>query len=251
MEFATRSEYQLCLKTHKTENETLNKSITLQDFTNNSPTLNDLQLSELEAHIQPSENGEYICDVCSRPFNSSTGLLRHKVRKHNQKNKKKYFIKGMKNARCDICNREFSTQSYMQLHKKLHMRDDIGYKYKVFGKSKYGEIKDKDENKIDSLETSNMDDSNVENLDVTPDIFTEKSDDESIDEDRDGSTEDTEETEEMKTEKMDIDEDNTSDNELDEDEEEPNEEFKEEEYKESETKQDEICDLNEKTIEDD
>lgn len=144
MEFATRSEYDFCVKTHKIDSDALNKSLTLRDFANSSNNLQNLNVSNLsqsdvEANVSISENGEYICDVCHRPFNSSTGLLRHKVRKHNQKNKKKYFIKGMKNAKCDICNREFSTQSYMQLHKKLHLRDDIGYKYKVFGKSKYGD----------------------------------------------------------------------------------------------------------------
>ncbi|KAJ8921025.1 hypothetical protein NQ315_015821 [Exocentrus adspersus] len=140
LEYATRSEYEFCVKTHRVDSDALNKSLTLRDFANNPQNLN-ASLSQLEAETSfvMSENGEYLCDVCQRPFNSSTGLLRHKVRKHNQKNKKKYFIKGMKNAKCDICNREFSTQSYMQLHRKLHMRDDIGYKYKVFGKSKYGD----------------------------------------------------------------------------------------------------------------
>lgn len=139
LEYATRTEYENCKKNHNLDSDTLNKNLTLEDFANHSQS-SDISLLEEEANLTASENGEYFCDVCHRPFNSSTGLLRHKVRKHNQKNRKKYFIKGMKNARCDICNREFSTQSYMQLHRKLHLRDDIGYKYKVFGKSKYGDV---------------------------------------------------------------------------------------------------------------
>lgn len=158
LEYVTRTEYENCRKNHHSDSDALHKSITLEDFANSSNS--DLSLLEEEAAVAnliPSENGEYFCDVCRRPFNSSTGLLRHKVRKHNQKNRKKYFIKGMKNARCDICNREFSTQSYMQLHRKLHLRDDIGYKYKVFGKSKYGDIEhlikdEKDGEKTDKTE---------------------------------------------------------------------------------------------------
>ncbi|XP_056631535.1 myoneurin-like isoform X2 [Diorhabda sublineata] len=207
LEFLTRKEYELCLKTHKIETESsLNKSITLQDFTTNSTSLTDLQLSDIEALIQPSENGEYNCDVCRRPFTSSTGLLRHKVRKHNQKNKKKYFIKGMKNAKCDICNREFSTQSYMQLHKKLHLRDDIGYKYKVFGKSKYGDI-ERNGQQIKDEEA----DEKVESLDVTPDIFTEDDSNEEKYEDPSTSTD-------RNTSKMELDQEN--DTEDDEEEEE-------------------------------
>ncbi|KAG5896887.1 hypothetical protein JTB14_033525 [Gonioctena quinquepunctata] len=206
-EFATRAEYDLCIKAHCIETESANKSLTLQDFAA-SQSLNDSQLSEVEAiaNIPPTENGEYVCDVCCRPFNSSTGLLRHKVRKHNQKNKKKYFIKGMKNARCDICNREFSTQSYMQLHKKLHLRDDIGYKYKVFGKSKYGESdtppkesKAKAKVKKEKCEVGKEDeeekecedpleDTFVENLDVTPDILTEEDDRKSDDDSNDAES---------------------------------------------------------------
>lgn len=89
--------------------------LTLKDFKNEQS-----QNEELEACLQ--SNGTYKCNICKRLFSSATGLLRHKVRKHNQKNRKKYFIKGMKNARCDICNRAFSTNSYMQLHRKLHLR---------------------------------------------------------------------------------------------------------------------------------
>lgn len=139
VEYVTRVEYENCRRNHHTDSDALHKSLTLEDFANSSQN-SDTSLLEEEGSFVGSENGEYFCDVCHRPFNSSTGLLRHKVRKHNQKTRKKYFIKGMKNARCDICNREFSTQSYMQLHRKLHLRDDIGYKYKVFGKSKYGDV---------------------------------------------------------------------------------------------------------------
>ncbi|CAH2007148.1 unnamed protein product [Acanthoscelides obtectus] len=135
-EFLTRPEYDACIQAHRDDNDMVNQSITLQDLeTNYQPSLT---LADVEANVQMTENGEYVCDVCRRIFNSPTGLLRHKVRKHGRpKTRKKYFIKGMKNARCDICNRDFSTQSYMQLHRKLHERDDIGYKYKVFGKSRY------------------------------------------------------------------------------------------------------------------
>ncbi|KAJ8960895.1 hypothetical protein NQ318_020194 [Aromia moschata] len=171
-EFATRSEYDFCAKSHRIESDALNKSLTLRDFANAS---SNFSASDVEANVPASENGEYVCDVCRRPFNSSTGLLRHKVRKHNQKNKKKYFIKGMKNAKCDICNREFSTQSYMQLHKKLHLRDDIGYKYKVFGKSKYGDSealnKEDKEKERPTGKAEEGEAQPVESIDVTPDII--------------------------------------------------------------------------------
>lgn len=160
VEYVTRMEYENCRKNHHTESEGMNnKSLTLEDFANNSQN-SDISLLDEEAI--PSENGEYFCDVCNRSFNSTTGLLRHKVRKHNQKNRKKYFIKGMKNARCDICNRDFSTQSYMQLHRKLHLRDDIGYKYKVFGKSKYGDVENlmKDEEKVEKEKSTSGSSSN-------------------------------------------------------------------------------------------
>lgn len=155
IDHVTRTEYENCIKSHHAESDVNNKTLTLEDFANNSQS-SDISLLEDEGNLTASENGEYFCDVCHRPFNSSTGLLRHKVRKHNQKNRKKYFIKGMKNAKCDICNREFSTQSYMQLHRKLHLRDDIGYKYKVFGKSKYGDVEhlikdDKDTEKSEKV----------------------------------------------------------------------------------------------------
>lgn len=129
-EFYLRSQYEICFRSHKEESVQLpTTSLTLKDF-NQDKSVIDLTptAKELES---------LTCEICNRQFNGAAGLLRHKVRKHNQKAKKKYFIKGMKNARCDICNREFSTQSYMQLHRKLHLRDDIGYKCKVFGRSRY------------------------------------------------------------------------------------------------------------------
>lgn len=180
-EYVTRFDYELCVGSHKPKGDGEESTLTLKDFTDNSPNScsQSQSLSDVESNLppQPGEEGMiFSCELCKRQFNSSTGLLRHKVRKHNQKNRKKYFIKGMKNAKCDICNREFSTQSYMQLHRKLHMRDDIGYKYKVFGKSKYAEsegagkqphkkkkldqAKDSDKNNLDS---KSMDESDSEN----------------------------------------------------------------------------------------
>ncbi|KAH1013553.1 hypothetical protein HUJ04_002532 [Dendroctonus ponderosae] len=152
-EFLRRSDYESCLYRHKKDQEVQNTSLTLKDFTGNSSYENDaLSISIIagtpaDQNLEPNENGEYVCEVCKRIFNSSAGLLRHRVRKHNQKNRKKYFIKGMKNARCDICKREFSTQSYMQLHRKLHLREDGGYKYKVQGRSKYKNIEGEEEEK--------------------------------------------------------------------------------------------------------
>ncbi|XP_028127891.1 zinc finger protein 521-like [Diabrotica virgifera virgifera] len=217
-EFTTRTEYEMCVKSHKNEGEA-HGALTLQDFKSSGP-LGDIQLADLAGNIEPTENGDYVCDVCHRPFNSATGVLRHKVRKHNQKNKKKYFIKGMKNARCDICNREFSTQSYMQLHKKLHLRDDVGCKFKVFGKSKYGDM----DKSLVTHEQTSFDDSKIENLDVTPDIFT--GDDSNEESKYDPSTSTDNRSVDETTEKMEVDEDDNlseNDNETDEDDEEEEE----------------------------
>ncbi|CAH0557580.1 unnamed protein product [Brassicogethes aeneus] len=168
LEYATRTDYDLCVKGHK-----IQMAKNKQHYNKRQYKAADIS----EEDLKPNETGDYVCDICKRLFSSSTGLLRHKVRKHNQKNKKKYFIKGVKNARCDICNREFSTQSYMQLHRKLHMRDDVGYKYKVFGKSKYGMAEEnaKEEEEEEGDKTS-------ESIDVTPDIVMDDDSDKEIDE---------------------------------------------------------------------
>ncbi|VEN58657.1 unnamed protein product [Callosobruchus maculatus] len=192
-EFLTRPEYDACIQAHHDDNDMCNQSITLQDLANDYQP--SLTLADVEANVQRTENGDYVCDVCRRMFNSPTGLLRHKVRKHGRpKTRKKYFIKGMKNARCDICNRDFSTQSYMQLHRKLHMRDDIGYKYKVFGKSKYKATDEKDENEGDK----NTKQEAAEDGGKSDDIKKEKTDEES----NDGVDQD----------KMDVDEEQDEDN---------------------------------------
>ncbi|XP_068903346.1 zinc finger protein kipf-like [Tenebrio molitor] len=174
-EFITRVEYEACMKYHKGETDPVSTSLTLNDFKNTASAIEKGATSEHDATQQ--EQTDLICDICHREFNSASGLLRHKVRKHNQKSKKKYFIKGMKNAKCDICNREFSTQSYMQLHRKLHLRDDIGYKYKVFGKNRYmknsqekvqpkKEQSDSDEDKGHEQKTDNQDKSNKDTMEV-------------------------------------------------------------------------------------
>ncbi|KAK9869385.1 hypothetical protein WA026_003142 [Henosepilachna vigintioctopunctata] len=190
-EYVTRVDYEMCLKSHKASNESNEDSLTLKDFANTSITLQqstaNQSASDGESNCPPVPGEEgmiFSCELCKRQFNSSTGLLRHKVRKHHQKNKKKYFIKGMKNAKCDICNREFSTQSYMQLHRKLHMREDVGYKYKVFGKSKYSDADDKEKTKTQKddvelgTESNKNDEGNAETIDVTPDITLEREMDE-------------------------------------------------------------------------
>lgn len=166
-EYMIRSEYDDCLSRHKKDQEVQNTSLTLKDFADGTSyesdalTLSLIADTPADMNLEANENGDYVCTVCARIFNSSAGLLRHRVRKHNQKNRKKYFIKGMKNAKCDICNREFSTQSYMQLHRKLHMREDLGYKYKVQGRSKYKNIPDEDGENLKSDEKEKKDDSNV------------------------------------------------------------------------------------------
>ncbi|XP_001814896.2 zinc finger protein 227 [Tribolium castaneum] len=149
-EYMCRVEYEACMKYHKSESD----SLTLNDFKDTSLEPDKGATTESEAKPDLTD---LVCDICHRQFNSPSGLLRHKVRKHNQKSKKKYFIKGMKNAKCDICNREFSTQSYMQLHRKLHLRDDVGYKYKVFGRTRYLQEKkaEESEQKSDNQDTSN------------------------------------------------------------------------------------------------
>ncbi|XP_030754548.1 uncharacterized protein LOC115881270 [Sitophilus oryzae] len=147
--FLTRPEFEHCMKSHILESSLAeNNSLTLKDFSekdsfeNDSLSMSIIAETPADHNLFPNENGDFVCHVCSRVFHSSSGLLRHKVRKHHQKNRKKYFIKGMKNATCDICNRDFSTQSYLQQHKKLHFRNDAGYKYKVLGKNKYKESSD-------------------------------------------------------------------------------------------------------------
>ncbi|XP_060517515.1 uncharacterized protein LOC132696606 [Cylas formicarius] len=155
-EHLTRSDYESCVKSHKLESDSsTNTSLTLKDFATASPqALDALSLSDFttQQNLIPNENGHYVCDICNHVFKNSAGVLRHKVRKHNHREaRKKYFIKGMKNAKCDICQREFSTQSYMQLHRKLHMRDDKGYKYKVLGRSKY-DLSNEDKDKEDKAD---------------------------------------------------------------------------------------------------
>ncbi|XP_044752368.1 uncharacterized protein LOC123312173 [Coccinella septempunctata] len=185
-EYVTRVDYEMCVNFHKTSNEN-EESLTLKDFANVSMSSQQSSQSASDGESNgapgPGEEGMiFSCELCKRQFNSSTGLLRHKVRKHHQKNKKKYFIKGMKNAKCDICNREFSTQSYMQLHRKLHLRDDVGYKYKVFGKSKYSEADNKD-GKEKSPKRKNEEEvkNEAETIDVTPDITLERETEEDTD----------------------------------------------------------------------
>ncbi|CAG9771887.1 unnamed protein product [Ceutorhynchus assimilis] len=156
MEYLTRGEFMCCLNRHKQDaNDT---SLTLKDFTGNPSMDNDtLSISLItgtpaDLNLEPNENGVYVCKVCQRIFNSSSSLLRHRVRKHNQTNRKKYFIKGMKNAKCDICKRAFSTQSYMQLHRKLHLREDGSFKYKVQGRSKYKDLVDEEDDKTQKVD---------------------------------------------------------------------------------------------------
>lgn len=192
MEHLTRTEYESCLNRHKKDQESQNTALTLKDFTGNNSYENDaLSISIIaetpaDQNLEPNENGDYPCEVCHRIFNSSAGLLRHRVRKHNQKNRKKYFIKGMKNARCDICKREFSTQSYMQLHRKLHLRDDGGYKYKVQGRSKYKVLPEEEsEEKSEKSNEKNEEEEEVKKEpsesvdDATPDISMLQEQDES------------------------------------------------------------------------
>lgn len=142
-EFANRGAYNIHLEKHKCPTDTFHakETLTLKDFPISDtppPLVPTTQTSDVEMQSK-SENEEleiHNCDVCGMSFQSANGLVRHKVRKHNQKTKKKYFIKGMKNARCDICNRDFSTQSYLQIHLKLHEKKGPNYRGKVF-RNKY------------------------------------------------------------------------------------------------------------------
>lgn len=142
-EFANRGAYDLHLEKHNCLQDTFlaNESLTLKDFPINeiSPTqqINEIEMQNVSNKSENDEPPEmHTCDVCAMIFQSANGLVRHKVRKHNQKAKKKYFIKGMKNARCDICNRDFSTQSYLQIHLKLHEKKGPNYRGKIF-RNKY------------------------------------------------------------------------------------------------------------------
>lgn len=77
-------------------------------------TLDDLSMQDTASYlgssfdhsgltiVAPKENDEdyvdeqqldYKCDLCPRSFNSSHGLSRHRVRKHDLRERKKYFIK--------------------------------------------------------------------------------------------------------------------------------------------------------------
>lgn len=148
-EFAARSMYDVHMEKHKFDADSFmtKDSLTLQDFPTAElsivKTTPVVEMSKNEVHVENGDMLEFACDMCTSAFSSANGLFRHKARKHNQKNKKKYFIKGMKNARCDICNRDFSTQSYLQLHKKLHLRNGPNYKGKVF-KNKYAKTAQND-----------------------------------------------------------------------------------------------------------
>lgn len=147
-EFAARAMYDIHMEKHKLEGDSFitKESLTLQDFPAAEISIIKTPVVETPKAVTQTENGdmlEFACDLCTSAFSSANGLFRHKARKHNQKTKKKYFIKGMKNARCDICNRDFSTQSYLQLHKKLHLRNGPNYKGKIF-KNKYAKTVNND-----------------------------------------------------------------------------------------------------------
>lgn len=146
-EFATRGAYNIHLEKHKCPSDTFlaKETLTLKDFPmEEGPppiTIPPPPISDVEMPAEKSENEEpemHTCEVCGMSFQSANGLVRHKVRKHNQKSKKKYFVKGMKNARCTICNRDFSTQSYLQIHLKLHEKKGPNYRGKIF-RNKYAQ----------------------------------------------------------------------------------------------------------------
>ncbi|XP_050309302.1 zinc finger and BTB domain-containing protein 17-like [Anthonomus grandis grandis] len=191
-DYLTRAEYDACLSRHKKELDSQKTSLTLSDLKSNSSYECDLlnaSASEIPAdlNLEPNEHGQYVCDVCVRVFTAASGLLRHRVRKHNQKNRKKYFIKGMKNAQCDICKREFSTHSYMLLHRKLHMREDGGYKFKVQGKSKYKDVLDEEGN-VKEKEETKKDGEEEEEINVTPDLTMKDEYESDSDSDNEGET---------------------------------------------------------------
>ncbi|XP_017774767.1 PREDICTED: myoneurin-like isoform X2 [Nicrophorus vespilloides] len=121
-EFATKESYKSHTSQHSIESELVTNSITLTDFATNSPKINDL-MPPIDVKPEPQTEEEIKCDKCDRSFGSNQGLIRHQAKQHKSStNRKKYFIKGMKNAKCDICNRMFSTTSYLNLHRKLHDR---------------------------------------------------------------------------------------------------------------------------------
>lgn len=174
-EFANRGAYDVHLEKHNCMQDTFlaKESLTLKDFPTNETQPPPTSLSQTSGEIEmqnvgggKSENEEpetHTCDVCGMTFQSANGLVRHKVRKHNQKTRKKYFIKGMKNARCDICNRDFSTQSYLQIHLKLHEKKGPNYRGKVF-RNKYVHT-ESTENGNNTTESQQMEDV----IDITKD----------------------------------------------------------------------------------
>uniref|UniRef100_A0A1Y1LXD0 Protein krueppel n=1 Tax=Photinus pyralis TaxID=7054 RepID=A0A1Y1LXD0_PHOPY len=143
--YALQNQYETHMKRHASHksNAFSKDMITLEDLSVHNEAIlfpasveaspNNHEASDDEG--EPNLNLEFKCDICPRSFHNSHGLSRHKFKRH-QPQRRKYFVKGMKNAKCDICNREFSTQSYLQLHIKLHFRKN-DYRLKVFNKDKY------------------------------------------------------------------------------------------------------------------
>jgi KRAB domain-containing zinc finger protein len=73
---------------------------------------NSLDTHKIEVHLKnPLVKGEYVCDVCERPFASIGRLKRHKMT-HT----------GEKPHSCDVCGRAFVLKSNLNAHKKIHSK---------------------------------------------------------------------------------------------------------------------------------
>ncbi|KAF5269137.1 hypothetical protein FQR65_LT02437 [Abscondita terminalis] len=155
-----------------------NESLLFPSMAPTDSSNTDSNIDDGEDEGVPDLSLEFKCEVCPRSFSYSQALARHKLKKHPQA-RKKYFVKGMKNAKCDICNREFSTQSYLQLHIKLHFRR-VGYRFKVFDKNRYVTDKQEEEMETDSKESEKCDNP-LENIE-TPEKLEPENDECTIDE---------------------------------------------------------------------
>ncbi|KAF5304456.1 hypothetical protein FQA39_LY09652 [Lamprigera yunnana] len=182
--YALLSQFELHTRKHDLQKSDLVEMITLDNLSQQNestatpPTDPNIDAVENFEEGEINADLEYKCDLCTYSFNNTQALSQHKIKKHQTR--RKYFVKGMKNAKCHICNREFSTQSYLQLHIKLHFRKN-DYRLKVFNKDRYLLEKQSDKsNNSNNSKTETICDKTVESKKIEESICSENAPEDSI-----------------------------------------------------------------------
>ncbi|RUS80987.1 hypothetical protein EGW08_011262 [Elysia chlorotica] len=76
----------------------------------------------LKLHIKAVHQGEgHHCTICSRTFETMTGLKSHMVTKHKNEDPKKVSREPPPELTCHLCGRVFSTKSHLQKHTSSHI----------------------------------------------------------------------------------------------------------------------------------